>query len=91
MNLSRCHLLFKGAVQGVGFRYTARHIARSLGITGYVKNLYSGDVEVVAESDAASIHEFAKEMRNEMSGYIRDVEMDWAEYKGEFSEFGVRF
>ena len=90
-NLSRCYLLFEGRVQGVGFRYTARHIAHALSLGGYVKNLYNGDVEVVVEGDSAKIHKFIKEMQREMSGYIRDVKMSWGEYRGEFPEFGVRF
>ena len=40
----RKHIVFYGRVQGVGFRYTAKHLARSLGLTGWVKNDWEGTV-----------------------------------------------
>ena len=40
----RKHIIFHGRVQGVGFRYTAKQLARSLGLTGWVKNEYDGTV-----------------------------------------------
>ena len=42
----RKHLIFSGRVQGVGFRYQARHLAQSLGLTGWVKNLWDERVEM---------------------------------------------
>ena len=42
----RKHILFSGRVQGVGFRFTACSLARPLGLTGWVKNCYDGDVEM---------------------------------------------
>ncbi len=47
--------LVRGSVQGVGFRYETRSIARSLGIRGWVKNLQDGGVEVYAEGMPADI------------------------------------
>ena len=46
MKRVRTHIRFRGRVQGVGFRYTACYIARSLGLTGWVRNLWDGDVEM---------------------------------------------
>ncbi len=86
-----CRVLFKGTVQGVGFRYTAKHLARSYSVTGYVKNLYTGDVEVVAEGEQGEVEKFLGALQAEMSGYIRKTEMAWGEYQGRFSEFGVQF
>ena len=40
----RKHMIFHGRVQGVGFRYTAKYLARSMNLTGWVKNEYDGTV-----------------------------------------------
>lgn len=45
------NITISGLVQGVGFRYSALHTARSLGITGFVKNQFNGDVYMEAEGD----------------------------------------
>ena len=42
--ITRKHLTFHGCVQGVGFRYRARHAADMLGVTGWVRNEYDGSV-----------------------------------------------
>ena len=46
----RRHFRFYGRVQGVGFRYRAYYAARNYGITGYVKNLYDGSVEMEVQA-----------------------------------------
>ena len=46
---TRWHVYFSGEVQAVGFRYTAMLYARDLGLTGWVKNLYDGRVEMEAD------------------------------------------
>ena len=51
----RKHLYFSGQVQGVGFRYRSAWIAQSLGLTGWVSNLWDGRVEMEVQGDAASI------------------------------------
>ena len=49
------HLIFKGRVQGVGFRYTSKMIADRLKLVGSVKNLYNGDVEVYVKGEEVNI------------------------------------
>ena len=44
MSEIRKRMVFHGRVQGVGFRYTAKHLAQSIGLTGWVKNEYDGTV-----------------------------------------------
>ena len=41
----RKRIIFRGRVQGVGFRYTAKYLAQSLGLTGWVRNEYDGSVQ----------------------------------------------
>jgi acylphosphatase len=50
---------YAGRVQGVGFRYTAQHLAAGYPrVAGYVRNLPSGDVELVAEGPAEDVNAF---------------------------------
>jgi acylphosphatase len=54
--------LIAGRVQGVGFRYFAERWATQLGITGYVKNLWDGKVEVYAIGDAGALEELKRHL-----------------------------
>jgi acylphosphatase len=56
------HFLVRGRVQGVGYRYFAREAAERLGITGYARNLHSGEVEVHAEADEGALAQFKLEL-----------------------------
>lgn len=53
------HLQVYGRVQGVGFRYACRREAGSLGLTGWVRNLRDGCVEIVAEGPSAALDAFS--------------------------------
>lgn len=62
----RKHILFYGRVQGVGFRYYSVHKANSLGLTGWVQNLYDGSVEMEVqgkESDIDKLIQFLNSQR----------------------------
>ena len=58
----RRHMYISGEVQGVGFRYSAKYAARRLGLTGYVRNLYDGRVEVEVQGDRELISMFLSEI-----------------------------
>jgi acylphosphatase len=87
----RINVYYTGRVQGVGFRFTAEDIARSLGVLGWVKNLRDGRVEVVAESEEKVLKEFLTRLSQYFSRYIQDVDITWQEPTGEFKDFGIRF
>jgi len=89
--MKRIHVFYSGRVQGVGFRFTAERIGSSLGITGWVKNLRDGRVEIIAEGKEEKLENFSREINSYFSNYIQDSEIDWQESKGEFKDFGVRF
>ena len=91
MKQERLTAYFSGSVQGVGFRYTTEHLARRFTVTGFVRNLSDGRVEVVAEGEGTVLKDFLKSIReSQMSGYIRNVEVVWGPVSGEFKGFGVR-
>ena len=54
-NIIRKHMVFHGAVQGVGFRYRARHAASAVGATGWVRNEYDGSVSMELQGTALDI------------------------------------
>lgn len=87
----RLHAFYSGAVQGVGFRFTAERAAMALGITGWVKNLCDGRVEVVCEGDESSLKDFLKKIDDVFKEYIRDIDVEWGEATGEFDGFDIRF
>jgi acylphosphatase len=64
---------YSGRVQGVGFRYTARHLASGFTVAGYVRNLPNGDVELLAEGEADQVDAFLKAVVDHMTGNISRV------------------
>ena len=89
--LQRRQVLYSGHVQGVGFRYTTRSIARDYEVTGYVRNLPDGSVEVVAEGPVDQLDGFLEEVGDRLSGHIRQVQCDRRPAQQEFVNFGIRY
>ena len=87
----RFHAYYSGSVQGVGFRYTAQHLAVSLDVTGWVKNLRDGRVELLCEGREASLKEFLTKIEGVFGTYIRDRDIEWETATGEFDRFDIRF
>ncbi len=78
MNLLSLHCIVTGRVQGVGFRYFTHEKARSCGITGYVKNLSNGDVEVYAEGEQQDIAGFFTQIKKGPAlGRVIDAGAEW--------------
>ena len=87
----RLHVYYSGTVQGVGFRYTARNLARRYRITGFVKNLPDGRVELVTEGERQEVLGFADDIEQEMRGYIEESQKTLDLAKNEFSSFAIHF
>lgn len=58
--MKRYHIIVKGRVQGVGFRYHAKYAALKTNITGWAKNLNNGDVEIEAQGEDKFLDAFIK-------------------------------
>ena len=84
-------VLYSGRVQGVGFRYTARRIAQGHAVTGFVRNLEDGRVELVVEGPPGEIELVLEEIAEAMRGKIRDAQVATGEATGTYSEFEVAF
>ena len=87
----RREVYYSGRVQGVGFRYRACRIAMQFTVTGYVKNLADGRVELVVEGRPEEIQAMLQAVQTEMGHYIRDVHATPSRATGGFSSFDVRF
>ncbi len=90
--MKKCvHVYYQGSVQGVGFRFTAERVASQLGVTGWVKNLPNGQVELIAEGEEEKLSELLQSIRDNMRGHIsRDV-VEYEPYEGKYGDFGIRF
>ncbi len=66
-------VLYSGHVQGVGFRYTAQSLASGYPVAGYVRNLPSGEVELVAEGEENAVEAFLAAVAQRMAGYISET------------------
>ena len=87
----RREVYYSGRVQGVGFRYTARRIATRFDVTGFVKNLHDGRVQLVAEGDAAELGRFLDAVDAELGYYIVRKQENVASATGRFRDFDIRF
>jgi acylphosphatase len=61
---------YSGRVQGVGFRFTAQHLASGRAVAGFVRNLPDGDVELVAEGEADEVGRFLAAVAGRMAANI---------------------
>ncbi len=82
---------YAGRVQGVGFRYTACTIARRYQVSGFVRNLPDGRVELVVEGEPGELDRFLDELQTVMQRYIREAQVARSPATGEFEGFTIRY
>ena len=90
VNRARVRVFYSGRVQGVGFRYTTRTTATGFELSGVVRNLPDGRVELVAEGLRAELEAFLLAIRESGLGHFIESEtVDWGEAKNEFRGFEI--
>lgn len=72
----RRRVIYRGRVQGVGFRATVRGIASRHAVAGFVRNLPDGTVELIASGEEAIVAEFLEAVRSRMAGNIEHAEVE---------------
>jgi acylphosphatase len=89
--MDRLHATVVGQVQGVGFRYYVKRHADLLGITGYVRNLPEGQLDVMAEGNPEALDQLTKLLELGPSGaVVFDIVIDRGPGTGEFPDFAIR-
>ena len=90
--LGRVHIFISGLIQGVFFRANTQKKAEDLGITGWVKNVPDGRVEIVAEGERQKVEdliEWAK--KGPLIARVDNLDIEWQEYVGEFDSFETKY
>lgn len=81
---------FSGRVQGVGFRYTTLQVAKEFEVSGWVKNLIDGRVQLETEGAPHTVKAFITALEDRMHGYIRKTERQSEKRVPQFVGFGIR-
>jgi acylphosphatase len=88
--MQRLTVFYSGRVQGVGFRVTVRHLACGYDVTGTVRNLPDGRVELIAEGTRAELEAFAAGIaESELSGFISKKLETWEKAQGNLRGFSI--
>ena len=87
----RYEVHYSGRVQGVGFRYTVRWVATRFSVSGFVRNLPDGRVQLVAEGRPDELRRFLDAVAAEMGQYITHTQEQVGPGAGRFQGFEIRF
>ena len=83
-------VFYSGRVQGVGFRYSVRKVANEFEVTGSVRNLADGRVELVAEGNKDELDAFRQGIRESgLEHFIQQEQVSWGEAKNDFRGFEI--
>lgn len=89
--MHQTHLIISGRVQGVFYRASCQEVAQSYGLKGYVKNLPTGQVEVLAQGEKEKIEKLIIWCKKGPPGAsVNNVSVEWEEVKGNFNGFEVK-
>lgn len=86
---TQAHIFYSGMVQGVGFRYTIEQFASALNLTGWVKNLPDGRVEIVVEGNSEDIEKLTNQVDGRFAGYIKEKKVSFSSVQGKFKNFQI--
>ena len=91
MEQSARHVVFIGHVQGVGFRFTAHRMANRHQLTGFVRNLPDGTVEMLAQGSAEDIDDCIRDMKESFTGYLREAVIQEVPPDPRYTAFKITF
>jgi len=84
-------IIFTGQVQGVGFRFTALSTANRRRLTGLVRNLTDGSVEMLAQGDSADVDDCIRDLEESFAGYIRETKIEDVPFSPQLKNFRITY
>ena len=81
---------YSGIVQGVGFRWNAARALQGRPVTGYVRNLRDGRVQLLLEGEAGTLDDALQAVRDRLQEFIQREEAEVSPPTGEFNDFAIR-
>ena len=91
MSQTAKHIIFTGRVQGVGFRFTAFHIANRCELTGFVRNAHDGTVEMFVQGPAETIDDCILDIQEEFAGYLGETKIQECPVNPKYEDFKITF
>ena len=91
MKMIAKHIIFTGRVQGIGFRFTALNVANRYQLTGLVRNLPDGTVEVVAQGNPDDIDDCIRDIEKSFDGYVRETKVEDVPFNPQYKDFKLTF
>ena len=84
-------IFFTGRVQGVGFRFTARRAASRRQLTGFVRNLPDGTVEMLAQGRSEDIDDCIQDLKEYFAGYLKETSIEEIPPDPRYIDFKITF
>jgi acylphosphatase len=86
----RLHIIVEGRVQGVGFRYFVSEKGKLMGLTGWVRNTYQNEVEIMAEGSRSQLESFLEVVRQGPAmSVVTHSKVDWLDARDQFKFFSI--
>ena len=85
------HVIFIGRVQGVGFRFTAHRMAQRHQLTGFVRNLADGTVEMLTQGSAQNIDDCIQDIKEYFGDYLRETRIQEIPIDPKYKDFRITF
>ncbi|HMQ80344.1 MAG TPA: acylphosphatase [Ignavibacteria bacterium] len=87
---SAVKIIVSGHVQGVGYRYFIARFAEGLGINGYAKNLFTGEVEITAEGRREFLDALIeKASQGPRGAQVKSCKVEWLDFKKKYDKFEI--
>ncbi|MBD3633465.1 MAG: acylphosphatase [Methylophaga sp.] len=91
MGIKRFHLIISGRVQGVSYRMSAWEKARQLGLSGWVRNLNDGRVEMIIEGDSSLLEQMTDWAgQGPRFASVTNVDVSEEKVSGDLEDFEIR-